>query len=294
MKSVGHIRQYPPPERGLAVKTMQAIAQQQAGQPEAPHRHQYYTIIWVQEGSGTHLIDFKEYRVRPQMLYFVSPEQVHSLAMSEGHGGYVLLFSAEFVASYAMQPEMLQQLDLFFNCNHHEPLAVPAPSGARLAAYVQAMQHELAGQEVYTQEALGAWLRLFLLECRRMKWQQQGEPTDSEGPKIVPLVKEFKRLVEANFRQIHKVGDYAERLHVTANYLNEVFKAETGYSAKAFIQERLTVEAKHLARFGHLSSKAVAYQLGFDDPAHFSKFFKNCTGANFSQYRQQAGLLPIA
>jgi AraC-like DNA-binding protein len=51
--------------------------------------------------------------------------------------------------------------------------------------------------------------------------------------------------------------------------------------------DRLLLAAKREALFTARSSKEVAFGLGFDDPAHFSKFFKTATDITFMTYRQQ-------
>ena len=101
------------------------------------------------------------------------------------------------------------------------------------------------------------------------------------------IVKDFKNLLERNYSRYHKVSDYAGQLHLSANYLNEVIKDETRHSAKDFIQDRIILEAKRLATHSDISLKETAFQLGFDDPSHFSKFFRNCTAGDFTTFRNQ-------
>jgi len=103
-------------------------------------------------------------------------------------------------------------------------------------------------------------------------------------------VKQFKNDVELYFRTHHKVNEYADRQHLTANHLNEVIKSETGTSTKDFIQNRLLLEAKRLARYSNLNAKEIAYRLGYEDVAHFSKFFKKWEGVAFTEFREKTDL----
>ncbi len=277
-------------EAGFGFDTMQAIDQRHGGQPPVPHRHDYYTVIWVEAAEGTHYIDFRAYPLRPNTVYFITPEQVHQL-VAQRPRGYVLTFTASFLASYAMSPEQLNQLDLFADCSEALPVELPAAEVPTLRLLAEQLATEAQLARPYQNEAAGAWLRLFLLYCRRAR---QAAPVLGQPTWVVPLVRDFKRLVEAQFRQWHKVGQYADKLHVTPHYLNETFKSETGGAAKEFIQDRLVLEAKRLAYFTQKGAKEVAYELGFDDPAHFSKFFKNCAGSRYSDFRASLGPLPTA
>jgi AraC-like DNA-binding protein len=136
----------------------------------------------------------------------------------------------------------------------------------------------------YHQEAIGSLLKLFLLECRRISDTipaERKQRTHAGGT----LVKQFKDLLDNHFTHWHKVAEYAKSLHITPNYLNELVSQETGKSAKDMILNRIMLEAKRFATYSETSVKEVAYNLGFDDPAHFSKLFKSQENQGFTDFR---------
>ncbi len=76
-------------------------------------------------------------------------------------------------------------------------------------------------------------------------------------------------------------------MHISAKYLNQVVKSLIGQTAKAVIQEKIILNAKRELRFTEKTIKEIAYELGFEEPLHFSSFFKNCTGVSPSAFREQ-------
>jgi AraC-like DNA-binding protein len=82
------------------------------------------------------------------------------------------------------------------------------------------------------------------------------------------------------------VSDYADDLCVTPNYLNRTVKKTTGYTASHHIQQQIILEAKRQATYFSTSMKRIAYNLGFDNLAHFSKFFKHNCGMNFTDFKR--------
>jgi AraC family transcriptional activator of pobA len=80
-------------------------------------------------------------------------------------------------------------------------------------------------------------------------------------------------------------------ISVTPNYLTEVVKKVTGNSASYHIQQRMVQEAKRLAMYSDANMKDIAYTLGFDDLSHFSKFFKNAAGMNFTEFKKKTNVI---
>jgi AraC family transcriptional activator of pobA len=98
-------------------------------------------------------------------------------------------------------------------------------------------------------------------------------------------MQQIRELLDKHYHDWHKVAEYASALNITADHLNNVLKINLGKSAKEMIFQRIVLEAKRLGLHTELTSKEIAYRLGFDDPAHFSKFFKNENGESFSDFR---------
>lgn len=252
--------------------------------PELPHRHDHFTIMLVESAEGYHQIDFQQYTFEPNLVFFISPEQIHHVHIAEAvPKGKVLMFTPDFLLQYSILPERLIDLDLFFNCDEAKPLQLSTAQMGELQVYLSKIAAESTSENAYRWEAIGAWLKLLLLELRRMKSNLQQENIRWDKRKS-EIVRRFKQDVEAHFRKWHQVQQFAEAQNLSSNYLNEVIKAETGTSAKDFIQNRLLLEAKRLAQYSDLSAKQIAFALGYEDVAQFSKFFKKGEGVAFSHY----------
>jgi AraC-like DNA-binding protein len=174
---------------------------------------------------------------------------------------------------------------LFRDSSDTPALPLASPMLQNLLLFATHMKEAYASEQELKYETIGAYLKLFLIECNghcRLF-------PDTNTQKIEvgkSMVQRFKNLVETRFQQWHLVKDYAGALNVSPNYLNEVIKLNIGISAKDFIQNRLLLEAKRMAVFTGKSIKETAYDLGFDDPSHFSKFFKSGAGQSLKEFKQ--------
>lgn len=271
----------------FALKDMAEIYRSSNGESDRPHRHDYYTIIFIEKGEGTHFVDFKEYEVKDNQLYFILPGQMHQMVLTAEPQGWVLIFTEEFLVSNAISEKLIQDIYIFNDYGQSPPLPV---SDVQLPVYksiIGQMIHFSSEMEKYSSEARGSLLKLFLIQSNNHCSLHR-----DENPQFVEssnnLLRSFKQLLNRHYAEWHKVSDYADKLSVTADYLNKTVKGVTGKSAKEHIQSKILIEAKRNLQFSVLSSKELSYQLGFDESAHFNNFFKKMTGITPSEFRFSA------
>jgi AraC family transcriptional regulator, transcriptional activator of pobA len=269
----------------FVIKTMEEIDRALGGIADNPHKHNYYTIIWPVEATGKHIIDFREYEIQKDHIFFVSPGQVHQVITNPFPTGYVILFSSEFLDKNSIRRDFISDLKLFSKSDETPPLPVTAEMAASLKIFVEQMLKAFQNQSEMYLETIGAYLKLFLIECNGHCSLLPNADTQSvEVGKT--LISNFKDIVDQHFNQWHQVKDYAGALYITPNYLNEVIKTSMGISAKEYIQSRIILEARRMAVYTEKSSKEIGFELGFEDPSHFSKFFKRNAGQSFQEFKK--------
>lgn len=78
----------------------------------------------------------------------------------------------------------------------------------------------------------------------------------------------------------------AEQFHLSASYFGDMIHKELGMTAQSYIQQKIIEKAKLLLTNDSLSINDIAYQLGFEYPNHFSRFFRTKTGVTPTAFRK--------
>lgn len=254
------------------------------GKSNEPHRHDFYTILLIEQGKGQHLIDFQTYPIENNSVFFVGPGQVHQVDTSEKPKGWVIAFNRDFLAVNGISENFLVNINLFRQHGESPPLFPTKEVMGHLCRLMEEIQSIYQQNLLYKKEALGALIKVFLIYCNSIcVMPNQAQDFSSQ------LLSNFKKQVSRQFKQEHKVKFYAEQLHITAKHLNEVVKELTGYTAKEYIQDTIIMEAKRLLRLSSMTIKEIAYELGFATPSHFSAFFKKCTEQSPAKFRLLRG-----
>lgn len=245
----------------------------------SPHRHNYYEIFMFFGGEGKHTIDFDVFDIEDNSIHFVSPGQVHHVERGLGTHGFVILFSREFVSLQKSNQALLFDLPFFHQAN--KPLLnLSSEEIAPLKTLVEQMKEE-SSQDKHTAEIIRSFLKLFLMKADRL--HQAYNPVELSIYKS-EAYRNFRLLLEKHFTIEQKVSAYADMLAMSEKQLNELCKKTVGKTVSELISERVILEAKRLLKHSSKSHKEIAYTLNFNDPAHFSKYFKLKTGISPSDF----------
>jgi AraC family transcriptional regulator, transcriptional activator of pobA len=270
----------------FAFRTMEENHDRTGGKPDIPHRHDFYTILLVKNACGKHFVDYVEYPLKPEIVFLLSPGQVHQIVSNCPPSGDIIMFNDEFLNLNYVGADFISNIGLFSSGTSVPPLEISEEGMKTLAFYAGEIRKAFESELQFKFDVIASYLKLFLIECNRY-----AIPSKEENPQAIEsgraIVRSFKELLENNFSQWHRVNTYARQLNITPDYLNNVIKGSIGKTAKELIAQRITLEAKRFGLHTSLTLKEIAYSLGFDDPSHFSKFFKNEAGQSFTEFREQ-------
>ncbi len=266
----------------FSISKMEDIFDSRQGATDEPHRHNYYTVLIIKQAKGLHKIDFESYELKDSQIYFVSPGQIHQVIEKEKSYGYAMTFSTDFLVQNSIPLAFISDLNLFRNYGQTPPLLPEKKSFDRILHFTNEIAEYYHNQQPNKLLSIGAYLKLFLIECSNIC-----TINSYESRKVNGIIRDFKSAVDKHYRKEHSTSFYAKLLHITPDHLNRSIKAKLGKTAKEYIQTRITTEAKRLLYFTDLTNKEIGYQLGFNEPANFSAFFKKCTTLSPSIFKKQ-------
>lgn len=253
-----------------------------------PHLHDYYSIFWVESGEAIHATEFVEYSLKADTILFVPPGLKHRMYIDKSVGGLYILFNEEFIQYNRVNIQPLKNYRLFNNPDFKSLITVGDGNKEKLANITNLIHNELQNRDEYSQEIVLNLLHLFLLESRRIFDQQNQAPREQAEDTPDTTIIRFKQLIEENFAREKNVSPYAEMLNMNPSCLNELSKRVTGITAGELIRNRVIEETKKLLYSSRMSGKEIAYELGFEDPAYFSRFFKKYTGMTLNEFRDNS------
>lgn len=250
-----------------------------------------FEIIWISEGCGRLKVDSEIHHIAHSFICCIAPGQLRVLQTAQQVTGCRIVFAPRLLylsGAVARTMLWLEQSNVYRK-------AIPLQPDEEMQAEVEViccrMEKEYQSANVLKQEILAGLLHLLVMHFSRktgVTGDRQLLGKDGE------LVKRFMQMVKEHIAVKKMVIDYASELCVTPNSLNRAVKKITGFTASYQIQQQIILEAKRHLLYTNTSMKEIAYKLGFDDMAHFSKFFKNNNaGQSFTGFKKDVLLQAV-
>lgn len=241
-----------------------------------PHRHaRLHQFLLIDDGSGQAQIEENRHPLHSGDLVNLPLGVVHGFSFEPGTHGWVVTLASELLDENLRDSEGLRPILL-------RPSIVRYSE--QIKATVQAIFAEYPTRSFARAHVLRALSGVLAgLVARELSLNSAGAGQSGHA-----LQRRFETLLDEHHRQHLGVSDYASLLAVTPTHLSRVMRQVTGQSASAAIEARVIREARRNLAYSNLTVAEIAYQLGFSDPAYFSRVFRRATSQSPREFR--AGL----
>lgn len=254
-----------------------------------PHvHHGLYQVLWLQLGSAEVLLDEHRQTVPGPAAIVVPPGVVHGFRFAPGTDGMVLTLSARFLLEGEFQAvgDAFRTLFAAPGVMQFEPEQLTT---ARLNGLFRELLAEFAAPGTDGSPVPGWLARALVWRLARASVRVQLSQ-NQRGHRHQALFTRFLLLVEQHFLAHWPLEQYGSRLGLSTPRLNRLVREQRGVSALELVHERLTREACRRLIYMPAPAARLATELGFEDPAYFSRFFKRRTGLSPQSYRQTHGV----
>jgi AraC-like DNA-binding protein len=249
-----------------------------------PHRTGFYHIFWIQKGSPTHLIDFNPVKVPANSLLFINKDRVISYDGLARYDGKGLLFTENFFGKSERDTNYLRNTVLFNDLIDNAIIKVNK-SSEDLISIFQQLENELKKpNDSFHFDILHNLLHNFLLIAERER-REQGFTEIKKGADLDYTIL-LRDLLDKNFSKIKSVSGYAELMNVSEKRLTKATTSTLDKTPKVLIDERVLLEAKRLLVHTTLTIKEIGFQLGFDEPTNFIKYFRKHLNKTPIEFRE--------
>ncbi len=268
--------------RKIALKEHFSMLLDDAATPinKEAHQDDFYVFTYVEKGEIALQVNFETYHLTDNTLFITLPGQIHSFQpITTDVKRITLLVDTLYIED--MYKHIFEKFAITAS-----PVSVPIANIVELKSLSHILSDRL--QMLYIHEELGKNLVFsltqslvgvmadILLGCNTVR---------GTSKRHIELTLKFKDMLRKHLPSHKNVSFYAELLHISSGYLNEVVKQTTGMSSIQYIQFEIILIAKKLLCFTTLSIQEIAHQLKYEDTAYFTRLFTKTVGISPKLFR---------
>jgi AraC-like DNA-binding protein len=238
---------------------------------------------------GRQYYDFEE-----GSLIFLAPQQVISVEEFNEKvkfPGWALCFHPDLLQGSSLAEKIHDYA--FFRYESHEALHLSDEEKQSLEVILKNIQKEYEGNtDTFSQSMMVTALDMLFHYCQRFYGRQFITRHSAQKDVISQfekLLREYFSLGKAEEKGLPQVSYFADKLHYSSGYLSDLREAETGKTVKEYIHLHVAELAKMKLLNSNDSINEIAYELGFEYPQYFNKFFRSKTGFTPNSFRKSAG-----
>ncbi len=247
------------------------------------HRHRdLHQVLLLQRGRVKARLDAQVATLRAPAAIVVPPGMVHAFDFQRETVGCVVSFSRALAVQL---PSGGSTVPEFLEHGAALPLDRALLDQTDLTRLADMLLREFARAAPARRLALSGLLAALLANLGR--FLPDAAPPEEAGARDRDLVARFREQIELRFREHAGIGDYAALLQASEARLLRACLAVTGQSPLELVHLRLLIEAERQLRYTSMTVARVAYYLGFEDPAYFTRFFTRRMGTSPRDFRRR-------
>ncbi len=251
-----------------------------------PERVDFFMLIHVLAGKGSHWVDFVEFPLGPGSLIVVRPGQVQRWQADGSYSATLVLIDPAALPywgelSSAREGDLLALLDWQTVCR------LPPDLSTDIGSTLTRLTRDIAAFDGSTLEIFLIRHEFLVLMLRLARWQQHLTSGQRAQGRQLATYRMFIQELETAFQREHRLAYYAKRLGYSQSTLSRACSAAEGRPAKTVIDRRIVLEAQRILVHSSASVAEIGHQLGFSEPTNFVKFFRRIVGTTPADFRTQ-------
>lgn len=244
----------------------------------------FNALIWNRGKSQQISVDEQRFEV-PENA-FIALNVSHSFRLERSEDAVIWQFNREFYCIITHDAEVSCSGLLFYGWRETNAIFLDEKFTRSFSILVEVFRDEFDTRDNIQGEMLRVLLKRLIIKLTRLIKEQS--PIGQLDNPDLDTIRQFNLLVEMNYKKIHQVQDYANLMFKAPKTLSNLFSKYSDKSPLQIISNRIFLESKRLMLYTDLSAGEIGYELGFPEPAHFSRFFKKMAGQTPSEFKKES------
>lgn len=253
------------------------------------HKHNFFELVYIIDGAGTHCINKNKFEYKPGNLFLVTPQDSHKLTVKTTTKFFVVRFNDIYFGAQN-NSAWIKKLEYIFHNTTHSPGCILKDMSDKVLvkSLIEGIIKEYINKEPFHQEIVQQIVstlmsivarNIYVHPPKRAAYEVNNDET----------ARQIIHYIQANIYkpELLKAELMATTFQISANYLSEYFKKHTGESLQQYITGYKLKLVETRLRHSDMRINEIAFELNFTDESHLNRIFKKYKGMSPTGFRKQ-------
>lgn len=250
-----------------------------------PHKHNFYLVVLFTAGTGFHEIDFIRFDVQRGSVFFLSPGQTHHWEFSTPANGFIFFHSDTFFELNFTQ-QRLSQFPFYYSSQNVPMVLLSEHQTEKMEKEFSALFNETTQIQLYRKQKIVQLMDGIYIDLARI-YLSETQTKQAVKTNYSQQIKMLENHINRHYKLQKSPSFYADQMHVSTKHLNRIVNESIGKTTSTLISERILLEAKRYLCNPSMNIVEIATELGFEDSAYFSRFFRKNEGMRPTEFRSK-------
>lgn len=253
-----------------------------------PHRHNFFELVYVVEGTGVQCINENKLSYQPEKLFLLMPQDCHSFEIKTTTKFFFIRFNDIYLQS--QDKEWIGKLEFIFQNYNHMPGCILKNKTDKpfVKSLVEALIREHVNRQQYHLDLVKQIVNTMItIVARNVSFAAAGpKPAGRPNEAAAEMLNYIHRHIYSPEQLRAEL--IAAHFNISPTYISEYFKKAVGEGLQQYITSYKMKLVETRLRFSELRMNEIAYELGFTDESHLTKAFRKHRGMNPTTFRKNA------
>jgi AraC-like DNA-binding protein len=254
--------------------------------PKSGHKHTFFELVYILEGSGTQCINKSTFRYRADHMFLITPQDCHSFAIEQTTRFFFLRFNDIYIDK-KLQTDNIERLEFILQNANHEPGCIlkNQPDKRLIRPTIEAIFREYETKDIYNGEIIQQLVNTIIIivarNIARNLPEKVNEQTDEKAIDIL-------QYIQSNifYPERIKAQSISKYFGISTSYLGRYFKKHTQETMQQYITNYKIQLIENRLKYSNKRINEIAFEFEFTDESHLNRFFKNHKGVGPNEYRK--------
>lgn len=251
----------------------------------------FFRFVYIVSGNGEQRVNNNQSDYKAGSLFLLTPDDYHTFNVESTTEFLLISFNNIYIQNKGLDSACKQRMEFILQNANHNPGCILYNKSDKLLVktIADSIIREYVNRDLYSKDLVQQLINtLILIVARNVAAYLPEKINGNTDEKAFDIL----QYIQTNITSPSKIrmDEISRHFGISESYVGRYFKKHTNETMQQYIINYRTKMIENRLLHSDMRITEIAFELGFTDESHLSKFFKKQKGITPSEFRKKMNL----